>query len=206
MIRTLTILLLAMTSISFARENLDKCYCISFGDPNAEIKITEYFSFSCPQCIRLFNKDFIQIKKEYVETRKIYWTFHPVPMDLTTIQAMDCLEKLNDKQKQAFLEAILSQAQGTTTHQLMIMMKKGVEILGIPLPDLEKLEYLKQTEAFRAAFSFVAQHETITEVPTYEINGNLQIELPEKPSIDRKIKEYNLAHHFESLLPTGKQS
>jgi len=206
MTKTLLILCTIFSSICLAHEKIDEKYYISFGDPSAAIKITEYFSFACPQCIRLFNRDFPLIKKEYIETNKIYWTFHPNPMDLTTIQAMDCLEKLNDKQKRVFLEAILSEAQGVTTHQLVIMMQKGLEILGTPLPDLEKIEYLKQTPAFRSAFAFISQEAPVTEVPTIEINGEMQSEIPDKAFIDRKFKEYSLTAQPNTLLPKGDNS
>lgn len=203
MTKTFFILCIMILNICQAHEKIHEKYQISFGDPSAPIKITEYFSFSCPQCIRLFNKDFSHIKKQYIETGQIYWTFHPNPMDLTTIQAMVCLEKLAPRQKQIFLEAILSEAQGVTSHQLAIMMQKGLEILGNPLPDLEKIEYLKQTDAFRSAFTFISQEKPVTEVPTVEINGKLQDELPDRAFIDRKFKEFKSLPQTNDLIAKG---
>lgn len=206
MTKTLLIFSLILSAFCHAHEKIDEKYQVSFGDPAAPIKIIEYFSFSCPQCIRLYNKDFSQIKKQYIETNQIYWTFHPNPMDLPTIQAMACLEKLSSRQKQVFLEAMLSEAQGTTAHQLAVMMQKGLEILGSPLPDLEKIDYLKQTTAFQSAFAFVSQEKPITEVPTVEINGQVQEELPDKAFIDRKFKEISSKTQLSSLLTKGDRS
>ncbi|NGX47095.1 MAG: hypothetical protein K1000chlam3_00464 [Chlamydiae bacterium] len=206
MVRLLSLLLLAVSSYCMARENLDSHYCVSYGDPSAKIHITEYFSFSCPQCVRLFNKDFSEIKKQHIESGKVYWTFHPIPVDIPTIQAMVCLEKLNPKQKEIFLEAILSESQKVTTEQMTILMQKGLEILGYPLPDLDKQDFLKQTKAFRASFAYISQEDMIAEVPTYEINGNLQIELPEKKIIDQKIKEHEVISKFAPFLSKGEQS
>lgn len=194
-------LCILLSSICFSREMIDEKYQVRFGDPSAPVKITEYFSFSCPQCIRLFNKDFSLIKKQYIDTNKIYWTFHPNPMDVTTIQAMVCLEKLTARQKQIFLEAILSEAQGATAHQLAVMMQKGLEILGTPLPELEQIEYIKRTAAFSSAFAFVSQANPITEVPTVEINGLLQEEMPDKSFIDRKMHTI-----LQTTLGTGGRS
>ena len=39
-------------------EKLLERYLVSYGNPNAPIKITEYFSFSCPHCLNLFSSGF----------------------------------------------------------------------------------------------------------------------------------------------------
>jgi len=189
-----------------ARENLDARYCITYGDPTAKIQITEYFSFSCPQCIRLFNRDFSEIKKKHIATGKVYWTFHPIPMDIPTVQAMVCLEKLNPKQKRIFFEALFSESQNVTAQQMAILMQRGMEILGYPLPDLDKQDFLKQTEAFHSSFAYISQEDPVAEVPTFEVNGDLQSALPERKIVDQKIQEYEVTKKFAPFINSGENS
>lgn len=82
-----------------AFEKLPDPYLVQYGNPQAPLNIVQYFSFTCPHCIALFRKQFQHIKEDYIETEKISWVFHPVPMDLLTLQGMDCLSKLSEREK-----------------------------------------------------------------------------------------------------------
>lgn len=86
----------------FSMEKLPSEYLVKYGDPQAETKIIEYFSLSCPDCIKCFIHEFKPIQKEFIDTRKASWAFHPNPADLLTLQAMVCLEKLTEKEKLRF--------------------------------------------------------------------------------------------------------
>lgn len=53
----------------------------TLGDPNAPIKLTEYASFTCPHCAN-FNKDvFHDLKKNYIDTGKVFYTYREVYFD-----------------------------------------------------------------------------------------------------------------------------
>ncbi len=184
----LLILFLGLTLPLFPSEKLDSCYQVSFGDPSAPIHIVEYFSFSCPQCIRLFNRDFQKINQEYIEQNKVHWTFHPLPMDLPTLQGMHCLANLQNHEKQLFFKTILSEAQGISTRLLVAMMKKAMEVFSTPLSDLSDPEYLKQTKAFQAAFDYINQERQVHEVPMIEIDGQIYSSFPDWDFIHREIE------------------
>jgi protein-disulfide isomerase len=51
------------------------------GNPGAPLKLTEFASLSCPHCAR-FNKDVLpQIKKDYIDTGKVEYTFVDFPLN-----------------------------------------------------------------------------------------------------------------------------
>jgi hypothetical protein len=178
-------LLVLVSGMGFAVEHLDPKYCISYGNPKAPVKVYEYFSFSCPQCVRLFKESFSNIKDEFLDTNQVYWTFHPSPMDLLTVQAMACLRHLPDEKKQIFLEAMLAEGDASSPKIISLMMQKAMEIFGSPLPNLLEMHYLENDDSFRDAYSFINQSDNINEVPTVEINGNIYKEMPEKEFLQR---------------------
>lgn len=154
------------------------------------MKVVEYFSFHCPHCIALFRKDFSKIRSDILEKEGVYWEFHPVPLDMVTVQAMACLSKLSDTQKQLFLEVILEESDLENPLLTTVLMKKAMEVFKVPLPDLEEKEFLTNQEAFQEAFEFIQQEDIVEAIPSVEINGTLyQDEVPEYSFIKNQIEK-----------------
>ena len=180
--RILLILLVFIQPLSGV-EKLPEAYRICYGNPEAKIQITEYFSFLCPSCRILFCQEFQEIKETYLQNGEIYWEFHPVPLDMATLQAMVCLEKLSEQEKRVFLEVILEETDSVP------FMKKAMEVFGSPIPELDNKEYLIQTDAFQKAFAFIQQEDLISAVPAVSINGVLYPEEVPNISFIRKTIE-----------------
>lgn len=166
-------------------EKLPLKYQISYGETSAPIKITEYFSLSCPKCLKSFQKDFKVVQEKYIKTHQVQWTFHLNPADLLTLQAMLCLEKLSPSEKSIFFEVLIENlenlSQGTT------LMKITMEALGKPMPHLEDVEDLKKQPLFLIAFNYLKQPGIVQELPTVEINGTIYDEYPHLKFIEKKI-------------------
>ena len=163
-------------------------YLIHFGDPEAPVKITEYFSFFCPYCLRLFREDFEYIKRVYIDTGKVHWTFHPVPMDRLTVQGMHCLSGLSDVQKRALLQVYLEEAEVNNPDFCVSLLQKAREIFGKPVPPLEDNDYLEKTSAFEHAFLYLKDVDVVEGVPSVEVNGRFFPEdIPDRTFVDRMI-------------------
>jgi protein-disulfide isomerase len=152
--------------------NLGKQYCITYGKPEAAVQTIEFFSFQCPHCIRLFKEEFPLIKKKLIDTGKMSLTFHPVPQDLTTLQALICLEHLSEKEKQWFLEALLEEAEPSRPELTAELMKTAMQVFKKPIPSLEEESYLQNHPVFEKAYQFLKQ-EKVLAIPSVEINGHL---------------------------------
>lgn len=175
---------------AFALTHLKDDYLISYGNPQAPVRVIHYFSFLCPNCSSLFQREFRELKIKYIDTDQVYWTFHPVPMDMLTLQGMECLQKLNPKEKQIFLEAILEETVLEDQSLCACLMEKAMDVFKKPLPELQKKSYLSSTDSFQDAFLFLSQKETITAVPTVEVNGKLYLnDVPDSQFIEQKLKE-----------------
>lgn len=186
----LALAFLMMSSSGFSMEKIDSRYLVSYGDQNASIKVVKYYSFMCPHCLELFRREFAEVKSRYLETNAIEYTFHPVPKDLLTVCAMDCLDKLSAVHKKAFLEVMLEEIDIENSEFSIGLMKKAMEILEHPIPQLSEKDYLQNTQAFKDAFAFLSQEEVISAVPTVEVNGRLfPKEIPNIKFIDRVVQE-----------------
>ncbi len=164
---------------------LDPLYLVAYGEQDSDIEVVEYYSLSCPKCIELSVTDFPKLREAYPEIRFI---LHPEPADLLTLQAMVCLEKLEEEQKPLFLETVLECLHENRGRGGLAILQTAMEALGSPMPDLAEIEFLETADAYRAAFRFLIQDDVVTTVPAYEINGVLYDEPPLFLSIEKQLR------------------
>ena len=53
----------------------------SLGSPDAKVKLVEYSSFTCPHCARFHETVYGELKKNYIDTGKVYFTLREVYFD-----------------------------------------------------------------------------------------------------------------------------
>ncbi len=169
-------------------QKLDPKYLVSYGDSTAPIHVVEYYSLSCHNCCQLFKKDFHIIKEKYINPGLIYWSFHPDPADLLTLQVMACFETMSLNDKCTFFEHIVSQVElGAALFNLQLLMQTMI-LLRRPIPPIETVDTLKKTPAFEAAYQFLKQPDVITSIPTVEINGKIYEEYPSRQFIESTLR------------------
>lgn len=192
------IMFLAIGHPVFSFEKLNESYLVSYGSSEAKAKVVQYFSFMCPYCLELYRREFETIKLKYIESNSLAYTFHPVPKDILTVCAMDCLGRLNPIQKQAFLEVMLEEIDLEDTDYSIGLMKQAMEILGAPVPKLNDKSYLKDTKAFKEAFLFLSQDETILAVPAIEVDGKLYPkDVPDISFLEKTVKTQHIQNEGE---------
>lgn len=168
---------LLISVAAFGFEKLDPKYTPSFGDPNAPVHMTEYFSFGCIKCLRFINRDFPHIKEEFIDTGKVYWTFHPDPADLLTLQLMICLEKFHFGEKGDFF-LLASQKVAKSPKRTSKWMEETLKFRGNGGEEYLSLALIEKAPATRAAMDYLKQEDAPTMIPTLEVNGELKEEFP----------------------------
>ena len=185
-------------------QKLGREYCVSYGNPQAEIEVVEYFSLSCPECIKLLKQDFPSLKEKYVHSGKVFWTLHPDPADILTLQMMECLGKLSEKEKKVFFEALISRMPERPSKKIIYWMQATLAEWERAIPQLQELEFLEKTAAFRAAYKYVRQENAPKEIPTVEINGELKETFPTYAYIDKTLSDLlkeNSTHSSQKKIP-----
>lgn len=189
MYKYLILMTLFLYSSLTAFDKLPEDYHVSFGSKQAPIEIIQYYSLSCPHCVSLFRNDFFDIKKKYIDTGKIRFTFHPIPMDLTTLQLLCCLHELDLKEKQVLLSVIFEELDLENPEVTTLLLKHAMEILKKPIKNLDDEDYLKNSKAFADASSFIIQEDKPTTIPSIEIGGKRVDQAPEYTFISLLISQ-----------------
>ena len=79
---------------------------INYGDKNAPVKIVEYASLSCIHC-KQFHKDvFYDLKKNYIDTGKVYFTYRHYPLNAPAVKGAMVLDCVAPESKLAFIGAL----------------------------------------------------------------------------------------------------
>lgn len=180
---------LLFCSVMDAFEKLPPSYQIAYGDTRAPVHVVEYFSFSCPKCLQFVNGAFADFKREYINTGKVYWAFHPDPADKQTLLAMICLKELDPEQKRRFLEEVAFRMNSSSIAMGLSAMQAVMESFRKPLPDLGKPSFWQNSEAFLRAFDFLVQEGVVSSVPTVEIDGEILDAFPSKQFLESQVKQ-----------------
>ena len=173
----------------YSFETLPEKYCISFGNSQAQVKIVEYFSLSCPKCITLIKRDFPYFLEKYVKSSQVFWVFHPDPADILTIQFLECLEKLSEKEKREFFKYVVEILPKTPSKKTVFEMQKVLAEWGRPIPHLHDLKFLEETETFQSAFSYIKQEDAPKEIPTISINEEIKEAFPTHTFVEKEIQK-----------------
>jgi hypothetical protein len=193
----LAMIFLLCSTQAISLEKLPSEYLIKYGDSEASTEVIEYFSLSCKDCLRCFVEDFKSIQKEFIDTKKVSWAFHPNPADLLTLQAMVCLERLEEKEKILFLETVieilyeqeLSGIKEDNPDPLLVM-KLTMQALGKPILNLDELDQIKATKAYSSARFYLKQPDFVRDIPTVEINGKIYDEFPNKKFLKNRLEKH----------------
>ena len=168
----LTAALLSTTLSLGAFEKIPEKYTVSLGTPEAKHKIVEYFSLSCPLCLKLLKEEFPGIYTEYIKQKKVHWTFHPDPADLSTLQLMVCLEKLPQSKRWAFFWEAVSVALPNNASRNSFLIQELAKQFGLDVPLLHDINWLESTEAYKTAYQYLKQGDTPKVLPSMEIDGD----------------------------------
>lgn len=177
--------LLLFNSYLGGLEKLSLTCQVAYGKEDAPIKVTEYFSLSCPVCIEGFQKDFPTLKAKYIDSGQVFWSFHLHPADLLTLQAMVCLEKLSFQEKRIFFETFIEMMRKPA--EGCFIMQVAMQTLDNPVPELSEIEYLKKSASFSNAFRYLSQPDVPKELPTIEINNVIYSEFPNQKFLEKKF-------------------
>lgn len=166
-----------------------KKYTLSFGDPNAPIKIHKFFSFMCPSCLLFHKHHFPIIQKHFIDTGKVYWTFVPYVIDIDTLYVMaamaTCPEKLKIKIFETTLQSALNWTESDNKENIIHLLKE----CGVPAEILENVFAEASYESvLKESFEF-QEYITVDGTPTLFINGEEAPGIPGAKKLSKMLSD-----------------
>lgn len=148
---------------------------VTFGDPKAPARVTEYGSLTCIHCKNFHDRAFADFKKDYVDTGKVYFVYSHFPYDAASQQAatvVACLPKGEQGAAVSKLYDVQSDWAGEkdVTGSVINAIGLGAEKVGDLLKCVTDGE--KLAEVTKTAYESGSQR-GIVSTPTFVVNGGV---------------------------------
>lgn len=171
---------------------------INVGDPNAPIKIVEYASLSCGHCKNFHKNVFYNLKKDYIDTGKVYFKYRHYPLNGSAVKGALIVECAPEANQQATLGALFK-GQGQwafakNESQLIDRLQTIALIAGLDKEEFSKCYGDEERQKRLLELMKKANKELkVDSTPTVFINGSRYL----------KSRDYDtFKAHIETILPT----
>jgi len=145
------------TILGHSCETHESKHQITYGAPKAKLAVTQHFALGSPEFVRFIKEDFPSLKKDFIDTGLVSWTFCPYVVDVTTIQLVSCLETLSEAQKTHFFDQVLLELNPRTFEEAPQLFLKALGKLSLPVQEIELLQLLKIGEFFERGGEYLDQ-------------------------------------------------
>ena len=155
------------------------------GDKEASIKIVEFASLTCGHCAKFHNEVFPKIKKEYIDTGKIVFTYRDFPLDKFALKASVIARCAGKDKYFSFLKVLYKKQKDWTRSQDPFKS----------LLKIAKLGGLKNDE-----IKVCVSNKSIEDgILKKRLNSTKKFEIKATPTIYINGKKYNGDLTFEAL-------
>ena len=180
------ILMMAFPSVAFleANENI-----LSIGSENAKVTVKVFSSLTCPHCATFHDKIFEDLKKEYIDTKKVKFEHHSFPLDLAALNAEKVIRSIENKEKSfEFLKAIYENqdqwAVGSDINKINSYIKKIGKEFGLNDKRMNK---------------FINDEKIQDQILNERINAQKNYKISSTPTIYINEKKYEGEHNFKAF-------
>ena len=170
---------------------------MTLGNSEAPVTVIEYASFTCPHCARFHADQFQKLKKEYIDTGKVYFIYRDVYFDRFGLWA-SMVARCGGKEKFFGIAGMIFEHQrewigdGKDPVAMVNRLRKFAKIAGL---DDDKLDACLKDETWaKTLFTWYrenAEADGIDATPTLVINGEKVTNRPYddlKAIIDKKLQ------------------
>lgn len=162
-----------------AEEEIDTSSIVemSLGNPDAEVTMIEYASFTCPHCASFHKSQFKQLKSDYIDTDKIHFIYRDVYFDRYGLWAA-MVARCGGKERFFGISDMLYTQQrdwigdGQDPVAIADRLRKIGKVAGLEEDQLEAcLTDNQKAKTLVAWYQEHAEEDDVSSTPTLIING-----------------------------------
>jgi protein-disulfide isomerase len=113
---------------------------MSMGKQDAPLNIVEYASMTCPHCAHFDMEIFPELKKNYIDTGKVYYVFREFPLDGVALRASMVARCMDKSHFFPFIDKLFRKQIVWANPELWNDKKKSLEEKFTPLAEMAKAE------------------------------------------------------------------
>lgn len=190
MIRTLSFALLFLTSLTLSAAVAQDADAptiadMSIGNPESEVTVIEYASFTCPHCATFHEGAFKDLKADYIDTGKINFIYREVYFDRPGLWAA-IVARCGDEPENRFfgIADLLYKQQDDWARQsnpqaVVDRLRTIGKTAGLTDADLDQcFTDGDKAQAMYAYFQETTEADNINSTPSFVINGRKYSNMP----------------------------
>ncbi|EKE44915.1 putative thiol-disulfide oxidoreductase D [Oceaniovalibus guishaninsula JLT2003] len=149
---------------------------MTLGDPQADVQVIEYASFTCPHCATFHEGPFQQIKENYIDTGKIGFTYREVYFDRFSLWAGMIARCAGDTDRYFAISGLIYDQQREWTQGDPATIAENLRRIGKTAGlDDERLDAClndaAKAQALVARYEETTKADDINATPSFVING-----------------------------------
>ena len=175
-------LVLSLSTFALLAESKDEYIEMVKGNSEAPIKIVEYASFTCPHCATFHSEVFPNLKREYIDTGKVYFIYREVYFDAPGLWAGLLARCAGPEKYFGLVELLYDKQKKWTSGSSEQEIVKGLVAIGsqVGLGNDQISNCLRNKEkALNLVKSFQenTKKDSVSSTPSLLINGDLHSNL-----------------------------
>lgn len=148
---------------------------MAIGNPEAPVVVIEYFSLTCPHCMRFHRDTYGAFRRQYVDTGKVRFILRDYPLNAPALDAAKLAHCGGAERYFAFIETLFQQFdQWTSSANYLDALAKIGELGGVPETEFKACLADKQLEARILSVALEGESKyNIESTPSFVVNGKL---------------------------------
>lgn len=149
---------------------------MAIGNPEAPIVVIEYFSLTCPHCMRFHRDTYAAFRRQYVETGKVRYILRDYPLNRPALDAAKLAQCGGPERYFPFVETLFQQfEQWTARGDYLESLAKIGEFGGVTETAFKACLADKQLEAriLSVALEAETKYSIRSSTPSFVVNGKL---------------------------------
>ena len=143
------------------------------GNPDAPIRIDEYFSLSCGHCKHFHVDTYKDLKKKYIDTGKVYFVFNDYPLNAPALMGAKISRCLPENRYEKFISLLFStQDSWAFAPDYALKLEQNARLAGLNKETFEQCKSSKKLDlALSTRMQEANKKHQISSTPSFVINN-----------------------------------
>lgn len=168
---------LAVVTEETASSTVAEARTYAMGNPDAPVKVQEFASLSCPHCAEFHTGTLPEVKKELIDTGKVFFEFVNFPLNASAMDAALVALCMPEERYNQFISFLFEQqSKWAFDANYRHILKQNAKLLGASEEKLDAcLADEKMKQGIVARMQEAQEKYKIESTPTFIINGKDKI-------------------------------
>lgn len=149
----------------------------AIGNPDAPVRIDEYASLTCGHCAHFHNETYKELKKEFIDTGKVYFVFNAFPLNAPAMMASKISRCLPEARYEKFVSLLFAtQENWAFSSDYKLKLEQNARLAGLNKEAFDACaKNTKIERALSAKMKSASEQHNVRSTPTFVLNNGTKV-------------------------------